>query len=171
MQTCYSAQHTVAASRERKSSARRADKERHGSRREKLSNFPFFFSLRLLPTRNVGHHRPRRQSWRLLCFCSDYRQGKTVPSRSFSRSDARFRLQEGLADALVNEDGDRQIAQAISFNGDEEVSLLLFSRCIPAQQTAMSSTLEIQQSINSSATQKTQSSIFATTLEKGVLLT
>ena len=31
-------------------------------------------------------------------------------------------LQEGRADCLANEEGDRQIASALAFHGDEEVS-------------------------------------------------
>jgi len=38
-----------------------------------------------------------------------------------------FRLQEGLAECIANEDGERQIACAISFHGEETASFLLLS--------------------------------------------
>jgi len=34
-------------------------------------------------------------------------------------------LQEGLADCIANEDGERQIASAISFHGEETVRISL----------------------------------------------
>lgn len=37
-----------------------------------------------------------------------------------------YGLQEGHADILVDQDGQRQFAQTISFNEDEEVSVTYF---------------------------------------------
>ncbi len=43
----------------------------------------------------------------------------------FNDLDFCFRLQEGLAECIANEDGERQIACAISFHGEETASFLL----------------------------------------------
>lgn len=55
-------------------------------------------------------------------------QGSCAFLRSSESSDHSLELQEGLADCIANQDGERQIASAISFHGEETVRVLLFSR-------------------------------------------
>lgn len=56
-------------------------------------------------------------------------------------------IQEGLADCIANEDGERQIACAVSFHGEETVSNVnLLSREAFTLIQASSSILETKQS-------------------------
>ena len=69
--------------------------------------------------------------YRLRKFLRIYRgrvQGSCAFLRSSESSDRSLELQEGPADCIANQDGERQIASAISFHGEETVRMLLFSR-------------------------------------------
>ena len=62
-------------------------------------------------------------------------QGSCAFLRSSEPSDRSLELQEGLADCIANQDGERQIASAISFHGEQTVRMLLSSRISRFQMT------------------------------------
>lgn len=72
-------------------------------------------------------------------------------------ADLWLRLQEGLAECIANEDGERQIACAVSFFGEELVSANLAERYEMAKENTYRSTSGIKRATNWLKTRKTPS--------------
>lgn len=70
------------------------------------------------------------QLWQFLCIHRSCVQGSCAFLHHFESSDRSSEPQEGLADCIANEDGERQIASAISFHGEETVRTLPFQQIL-----------------------------------------
>jgi len=86
-----------------------------------------------------------RKFLRIYCGCV---QGSCAFLRNSEQSYRSLKLQEGLADCIANEDGERQIASAISFHGEETVCALLSLQILDLTNDMGYSILGPAQSIN-----------------------
>lgn len=64
------------------------------------------------------------QSFSSISVINKVRTGDEPRTASYHHTDHEIHMwiQEGLADCIANDDGERQVASAVSFNGEEEVS-------------------------------------------------